>query len=87
MAELTNLETKLGVMGAKNYARRFLEVIAAHRAQPAWWVESRAARAQAPAKWPTRHAATNSESGEEFGVAQQKSSTTFRRGSIASHAR
>ena len=38
----TDLEGRLAAVGAKNYARRFIEVIAAHRAQPAWWVESRA---------------------------------------------
>jgi biopolymer transport protein ExbB len=37
-----DLEHRLAAMGAKNYVRRFLEVIAAHRAQPAWWVDSRA---------------------------------------------
>jgi biopolymer transport protein ExbB len=37
-----DLERRLAAMAAKNYVRRFLEVIAAHRVQPAWWVESRA---------------------------------------------
>jgi biopolymer transport protein ExbB len=37
-----DLERGLANMRPKNYARRFLEVIAAHRAHPAWWVESRA---------------------------------------------
>ena len=37
-----DLERRLAAMGPKNYARRFLEVIAEHRARPAWWVESRA---------------------------------------------
>jgi biopolymer transport protein ExbB len=37
-----DLEAGLAAMGPKNYARRFVAVIAAHRAHPAWWVESRA---------------------------------------------
>jgi len=37
-----DLEPRLSAMGPKNYARRFVAVIAADRAHPAWWVESRA---------------------------------------------
>jgi biopolymer transport protein ExbB len=38
-----DLKRELGRMSGRNYARRFLAVIVVHRAQPAWWVESRAA--------------------------------------------
>jgi biopolymer transport protein ExbB len=38
-----DLARRLGSMRRRNYARRFIEVIVANRAQPAWWVESRAA--------------------------------------------
>ena len=37
-----DLKRELTGMRATNYARRFLGVIVQHRAQPAWWVESRA---------------------------------------------
>ena len=36
------LETRLERLGPANAYGRFLSVIAEHRAQPAWWVESRA---------------------------------------------
>jgi biopolymer transport protein ExbB len=36
------LEDKVRGLGARNYFRRFLGVILAHRNQPSWWVESRA---------------------------------------------
>ncbi len=38
-----DLKRELMGMSPRNYARRFVAVIVAHRAQPAWWVESRAA--------------------------------------------
>ncbi|MBV8190338.1 MAG: MotA/TolQ/ExbB proton channel family protein, partial [Alphaproteobacteria bacterium] len=41
--EWEDLNRELGAMSGRNYARRFLDVIVQHRAQPAWWVESRAA--------------------------------------------
>lgn len=37
-----DLERGLTALGQRHYARRFLDVIATHRARPAWWVESRA---------------------------------------------
>ena len=37
------LESSLSAMDARHYLRRFFAVIAANRAQPVWWIESRAA--------------------------------------------
>lgn len=37
------LEGQLATVDERNYLRRFIEVILAHRERPAWWVESRAA--------------------------------------------
>lgn len=37
------LEREIKTLGPDNYFGRFFQVIAANRAQPAWWVESRAA--------------------------------------------
>jgi biopolymer transport protein ExbB len=36
------LERQLAALGPRNYFGRFFQVIAANRAKPAWWVESRA---------------------------------------------
>jgi len=38
-----DLKRELTAMSPRNYLRRFLAVIVTQRAQPAWWVESRAA--------------------------------------------
>ncbi|MBV8169173.1 MAG: MotA/TolQ/ExbB proton channel family protein [Alphaproteobacteria bacterium] len=37
------LKAALGRVRRHNYARRFIATIVVHRAQPAWWIESRAA--------------------------------------------
>lgn len=37
------LESGLSAMDERHYLRRFFAVIAANRAQPVWWIESRAA--------------------------------------------
>ncbi len=37
------LERRLAGLGRRSFVRRFIAVIVIHRAQPAWWVESRAA--------------------------------------------
>jgi biopolymer transport protein ExbB len=38
-----DLKGALAGLGRRNYGRRFLGTIVVHRAQPAWWIESRAA--------------------------------------------
>ena len=38
-----DLEQRLAGLNRRNYFRRFFDVIVQHRAQPAWWIESRAA--------------------------------------------
>lgn len=38
----SELERQLAALGPRNYFGRFFQVIAANRAKPAWWVESRA---------------------------------------------
>src|SRR5574337_8354 len=40
--EWSELERQLAALGPHNYFGRFFQVIAANRAKPAWWVESRA---------------------------------------------
>jgi biopolymer transport protein ExbB len=37
------LENRLNAVDRRNYARRFLNVIAENRGRPPWWIESRAA--------------------------------------------
>jgi biopolymer transport protein ExbB len=41
--EWEDLENRLGAVGHRNYARRFLNVITENRDRPPWWIESRAA--------------------------------------------